>query len=157
MRGFGLVLIALLFWNSRSSAQIVTLAFVSDPSGISLAGSGSSAVSMSFGTVQAFGGTVPSGVTNSRAGNSWTLSTTIDVEVRQIGILSSSYTLTARMQVADLQNTWKLKAVSLSTTSTTITTTGAYGTTPDSFSLTVPFSASAGTINNTIDITATAN
>jgi hypothetical protein len=157
MRGCGLLLFALLFWNTRSSAQVVLLAFASDPSGISLSGSGSSAVSMNFGNVQAFGGTVPSGVTKSRVGNSWILSTTIDVQVTQIGILSSSYTLTARLQAADLKNTWKLKAVSLSTASATITTTGAYGTTPNSFSLTVPFSASAGAINNTINITATAN
>jgi hypothetical protein len=157
MRGFGLALAALLlFCNARSSAQIVTLAFVSDPSGITLSGSGTPAVSMNFGNVQAFGGTVPSGVTKSSGGNSFILSTTIGVQVTQIG-LSSSYTLTARLQAADLQNTWKLNAVSLSTASTTITTTGTYGTTADSFSLTVPFSATAGTINNTINITAIAN
>jgi hypothetical protein len=157
MRDFGLLLIALLLWNGRSSAQVVLLAFVSDPSGIALSGSGTSSVSMNFGTLQAFGGTVPSGVAKTVAANSWTLSTTIDVKVTQIGILSSSYTLTAGLQAADVLNTWKLKTVSLSTTSATITTTGAYGTTPESFSLTVPFSASAGAINNTINLTATAN
>jgi hypothetical protein len=157
MRCFGLVLGALLLYSCRSSAQIVTLAFVSDPSGITLAGSGTSSVSMNLGTVQAFGGTVPSGVTKTVAGNRWTLSTTLDVQVTQIGILSSSYTLTARLQAADLQNTWALRAVTLSTTSATITTTGTYGTTANSFSLTVPFSALAGSINNTINVTATAN
>ena len=140
-----------------SSAQVVTLKFASDPSGIVLSGSGTSAASLNFGTVQAFGGTVPSGVTQTTGASSLTLGTLIDLQVTQIGILSSSYTLTAQLQSADLQNTWKWQSVTLSTTNTTITTAGAYGTTSNSFSLTVPFSAQAGSISNTINITATAN
>src|SRR5260370_21543654 len=76
MRRFWLVLIALFFWSRPASAQVtLTIAFVSDPSGITLSGSGTSSASLSFGTVQAFGGTVPSGVTKSVAGNSCALST----------------------------------------------------------------------------------
>lgn len=156
MRIFGLVIAAMLFCTCRSSAQIVTLKFSSDSSGIVLSGSGTSAVSLSFGTVQAFGGTVPSGVTKTTGTNSWTLSTIVDVQVTQVGI-SSSYTLTAQLSSADVQNTWKWQSVTLSTASSTITATGAYGTTPSTFSLTVPFSASAGAISNTIEFTATAN
>src|SRR5260370_24111209 len=84
MRRFWLVLIALFFWSRPASAQVtLIIAFVSDPSGITLSGSGTSSASLSFGTVQAFGGTVPSGVTKSVAGNSWTLSTPFDVLVQE--------------------------------------------------------------------------
>jgi hypothetical protein len=164
MRVFGLVLAALLLWSSRGLAQTtLTVAFISDPSGISLSGSGTSSASLSFGTVQAFGGTLPTGVAKSVAANNWTLSTPIDVRVQKGALdiqdlLSTSYTLTARLQAADVQNTWKLHSVTLSTTSATITSTGAYNSTvAHSFSLTVPFSASAGGISNTINITVTAN
>lgn len=164
MRRSWLVLIALLFWSRPASAQFtLTIAFVSDPSGITLSGSGTSSASLSFGTVQAFGGTVPSGVTKSVAGNSWTLSTPFDVLVQKgaldvIDALSTSYTLTARLQAADIQDTWKFNSVVLSTTAATITATGIYGsTTSYGFSLTVPFSASAAAISNTINFTAVAN
>jgi hypothetical protein len=81
------------------------------------------------------------------------------VQVSYSGILpaSTSYTLTAQLQSADVQNTWKWQSVALSTGSSTITTNTAYGTAVDSFSLTVPFTESAGTISNTINVTVTAN
>ncbi len=161
MRRSCLVLVALLFWSCRASAQLtLTVAFVSDPSGITLSGSGTSSASLSFGTVQAFGGTVPSGVTKSVAGNSWTLSTPFDVLVQKgvLDSLSANYTLTAKLQAADIQDTWKFNSVVLSTTAATITATGIYGnTTSYGFRLTVPFSASAGAISNTINFTAVAN
>jgi hypothetical protein len=160
MRSFWLVLVALLLSSGRSSAQLtLSLTFVSDPSGIVLSGSGTSAASMSFGSVQAFGGTVPSGVTKSTNASSYTLATTIDVQVQKgvLDLLSPSYTLTATLQTSDLTNTWKFNSVMLSTTAATITSAGAYGTTANSFSLTVPFSASAGAISNTINFTVTAN
>jgi hypothetical protein len=158
MRGFGLVVLALLLCGGRGWAQ-VALAFVSDPSGIALSGSGTSAASMSFGSIRAFGGTVPSGVTKSTNASSFTLQTTIDVQVQRglLDLLSPSYTLTARLQTSDLTNTWKFNAVTLSTTAATITSTGAYGTTANSFSLTVPFSAGAGAVSNTINFTVIAN
>ncbi len=162
MRGFWLVLVAMLLWSSRSSAQLtLTLAFVSDPSGIALAGSGSSAASVSFGSVQAFGGVVPSGVTKSRAGSTWTLSTPIDFTVQKGGldvldVLSTHYMMTAQLLAADAQNTWKLNSVTLSTTAATIAPSTVYGTVAYTFTLTIPFSAAAGTISNTISVTVTA-
>jgi hypothetical protein len=153
-----LVLIAMLFLSCRSTAQIVVLAIVSDPSGITLTGSGSSAAVMTFGTVQAFGGTVPSGVTKTVGANNWTLTTPIDLQVTQlILMLSPNYNLTAQLMFADAQNTWKLNSVTLSTAASTITAAHAYGTAAYTFSLTIPFSAAAGLISNTINLTATAN
>ena len=161
-----LVFFALLMCSSRSSAQnpfTLNLVFVSDPGGASLAGSGTSSASLNFGTVRSFGGTVPSGVTKSVGASNWTLNTTIDVNVTKGGldildILSTSYTLTASLQATDFQNTWKWNSITLSTATSTITTTGVYGSSPAySFSLTIPFSAPAGTISNTINFTAVAN
>jgi hypothetical protein len=156
MRLFALLIITIAACTSRSSAQIVTLKFASDPSGIVLSGSGTSAASLIFGTVQAFGGTLPSGVSKSMNSNTWTLSTLIDVQVSQTGILSSSYALTAQLGSADANNTWKWQSVTLSTASSTITTAAAYGTTVTTFRRTVPFSEAAGSISTTVNITVTA-
>jgi hypothetical protein len=134
-----------------------------DPSGIALSGSGSAATSASFGTVRAFGGSVPTGVTKTADASGFTLNTTIDVNVSKglldlLDLLSTSYTLRAQLLVADSQNTWKWNSVSLSTTPATITAAGNYrSTTPYTFSLTIPFSEAARTISNTIQLTAVAN
>lgn len=134
-----------------------------DPGGIALSGSGTSSASANFGTVAAFGGTVPSGVTKTAGASSFTLNTTIDINVSKgaldvLDALSMSYTLTAKLQAADAQNIWKWNSVTLSTAAATITSAGTYAsTTPYTFSLTVPFSAAAGTISNTIQMTAVAN
>jgi hypothetical protein len=61
----------------------VSLTFVTDASGITLGNSGTSAVTVAFGSVQAYGGSVPSGVTKTvNAPTNWTLSTPIDVVVQ---------------------------------------------------------------------------
>jgi hypothetical protein len=164
MRVYAFFIILLIACASHSSAQTITLTFSSDPSGIVLSGSGTSAASLSFGTVQAFGGTVPSGVSKATDANArtCTLSTTVDVEVTYsrgfLGAASSSYSLAAQLQSADVQNTWKWQSVALSTARSTIATNSAYSTTtPNSFSLVIPFTESAGSISNTIDVTVTAN
>jgi hypothetical protein len=150
-------LVFVLMQSSPAWAQVVTLTISTDPTGITLTGSGTPAAALAFGSVQAFGGTVPSGVTKSVGANSWTLDTVIDLNVQVTGLPSSSYTLAAFLLVADAQNTWKLKSVPFSTTLTTVTTSGAYGTTPYHLSLTVPFSAAAASITNTVHILVTSN
>lgn len=159
MRGFWLVLVlaVALLGSGSAPAQTLTLTFVSDGSGIGLSGSGTDAASMSLGTVQALGGTVPSGVTQQTDATSFTLSTPIGVEVMHSGSVSLSYTLTGKLLFSDSENTWKINAVTLSTSAATITSSGAYGLTASNFSLTVPFSASAGSISNTISFTVTSN
>jgi hypothetical protein len=152
-----MLLMAMLLLSGRTSAQVIlSFTIISDPSGITLTGSGTPAATMSFGAVQAFGGSVPSGVTKTVGANSWTLSTPIDLHVTQLGI-SASYRLTAQLTLADAQNTWKLNAVTLSTAASTITASHGYGTAAYTFSLTIPFSAAAGLISNTINLVVTAN
>jgi hypothetical protein len=153
---FWLAFIVMLLWSGRSSAQIVVLTIASDPSGVTLGGILPTAVTLSFGTAQAFGGTVATGVTKTVGASNWTLSTPIDVTVTQVGI-STSYHMTAQLTAADATNTWSLNSIAFSTTTATITNSHAYGTAPYSLSLTIPFSAAAGSISNTVNITVTAN
>jgi hypothetical protein len=158
-----LVLAAVLLWSGRSCAQLgltISVQFITDPSGLALSGSGTAAATAAFGTVQAYGGTVPAGVTKTVGASNWILSTPIDVLVQKgtLDLISMSYTLTAALQASDLTNTWKFNSLTLSTTSSTITASGVYAATVVyNFSLTVPFSAAAGAINNTINFTVTAN
>jgi hypothetical protein len=143
---------------TATTVASVSLTFVSDGSGITLGSSGTSAVTVAFGSVQAYGGTVPTGVTRTVNGTTnWSLSTPIDVVVQVANQTSSNYTLTADLQTTDATNTWQLGSTTLTTTSSTLTSTGAYGTTAYTFKLTIPFSAAAGAISNTINFTATAN
>ena len=136
----------------------VSLTFNSDGAGITLGGTGTSAATVAFGSVQAYGGSVPNGVTRVVNGTSnWSLSTPIDVAVEVANQTSSNYTLTAALQSSDSTNTWQLAALSLGTSPVTLTSTGAYGSTAYTFKLTIPFSEAAGAISNTINFTATAN
>jgi hypothetical protein len=143
-----------------ATAQMLTLTFTSDPSGISMAGSGTATAFMAFGNVQAFGGTVPAGVTKSVNGTTnWTLSTPFDLLVTKSGLVSSSYTVTAQLLILDSKNTWKVGSKTVTkAAAVTITTVGSYGlNTAYTFSLTIPFSAAAGSIFNAMSIIVTSN
>jgi hypothetical protein len=144
---------------TATTVASVSLTFVTDGAGIALGGSGSSAATIAFGSVQAYGGAVPGGVTRTvNAPTNWSLATPFDVDVQVANQTSSNYTLTAALQTTDAVNTWLLGATTLTTTAQTLTSTGAYGvTTPYTFKLTIPFSAAAGAISNTINFVATAN
>ncbi len=137
----------------------VSLTFVTDPSGITLAGTGTSAATVAFGSVQAYGGVVPANVTKTVNGIiNWTLSTPFDVVVEVANQTSSNYTLTAQLNTADAVNTWKIGATTITSASAaSLTATGAYGTSVYTLNLTIPFSAAAGAISNTINFVATAN
>jgi hypothetical protein len=143
---------------SATTVASISLTFASDGSGISLGSSGTSAVTVAFGSVQAYGGSVPTGVTRTVNGTTnWSLSTPIDVVVQVANQSSSNYTLTAGLQNSDATNTWQIGSTTLSTSASTLTSTGTYGTTAYTYKLTIPFSATAGSISNTINFTATAN
>jgi hypothetical protein len=131
---------------------------VTDAAGITLGGSGTSAATIAFGSVQAYGGSVPTHVTKTVNGTTnWSLATPFDVVVEVANQTSSNYTLTAALQTTDATNTWALGATTLTTTAQSLTATGAYGSTAYTLTLTIPFSAAAGAISNTINFTATAN
>jgi hypothetical protein len=143
---------------TATTVASISLTFVTDGAGITLGGTGTAAATIAFGSVQAYGGSVPAGVTKVvNAPTNWSLSTPFDVGVQLANQTSSNYTLTAAIASADATNTWSLGATNLTTTPATLTSTGAYGSTPYTFKLTIPFSAAAGAISNTINFVATAN
>ena len=137
----------------------VSLTFVTDDAGITLGGSGTSAATIAFGTLRAFGGTVPAGVTFIPSnGTAYGVSTPFDVNVSLSNSSSPDYTLTAALQSSDAVNTWDVSGTTLTTTAQALTIAGTYGTpTPYTFTLSIPIAASAGSISNTMNFVATAN
>jgi hypothetical protein len=144
---------------SVTVASSVSFVIQSDASGLTLTNSGTSAVTAAFGTMSAYGGTVPTGVTRTVNGTTnWKISTPFDVVVQVANQSSSTYTLTAQLQSSDSTNTWQIGSTTLSSSSaSTLTSSGTYGSTQYTFALTFPFSEAAGVISNTINFVATAN
>src|SRR5690349_15876899 len=149
--GLALILTTRVSAQCLPAACSLTLTLQADPSGIGLGGSGTSSATMSFGAMQAFGGGLPSGVSKVVNSTSWTISTPFDVKVTCINLinllpctllLSSSYTLTAQLQLPDTNNTWKVQGFVLNNASaSTLTSSGTYGQVSGyTFALTVPFS-----------------
>jgi len=168
------VLLVVPLAESLANAQCVpavcalAISVQSDASGLALGGSGTAAASMSFGTMRAFGGTVPSGVTRTVTGSTWTISTPFDVQVTCSNLLtllpctlllSPTFTLTAQLQSSDVTNTWKINSLALnSSTATTLVSAGSYGVASSyTFALTIPFAESPGIVSNTINFVAVAN
>lgn len=140
----------------------LTVSLQSDPSGITLSGSGTAATGMSFGTMQAYGGTVPTGVTKSLGSSNWTISTPFDIKVTctNLGtllpctlLITPTYNLFAELLVADSINTWAVSGTTLNNTSyAVLTTSGTYGAVvPWTFSLAIPFTETSGLIVNSIN------
>jgi len=144
---------------SATVASSISMTFGSDASGIVLGGAGTNAATLAFGSIQAYGGVVPTGATRVVNGTtSFTYSSPFDINVAEENSTSSSYTLAALLS-ASSPDTFAVDAVTLSTSSQTITATGAYATNAlHTLALTVPFSIASGTvINSNVNFTATAN
>jgi hypothetical protein len=144
---------------SATVASSIGLTVTSSTTGVTLGGAGTSAATMAFGSISPHGGTVPTGATRVVNGTiSFTYSSPFDVTVTEQNSSSSCYTLAALLS-ASSPDTFAIDAVTLSTTSKTITATGIYGSSAQyTLALTVPFSAPGGTaISDTVDFTATAN
>ncbi|HET9839422.1 MAG TPA: hypothetical protein VFR84_14420 [Candidatus Angelobacter sp.] len=144
----------------------ISLVFDTDPAGVTLGAAGTSAASANFGNVSAFG-PLSAGVTRpSVTAANFTVRTIFDVQVIQGGLNSTTYTLAANLAaVAPTGMNYKVDTVTLTTTSQTVQTNGAYGTdVPHNLDLVVSTAApgaggpAVGTpITVTINFTATAN
>ena len=144
----------------------LAIAFDSATGGVPLGASGSSAATLNFGTIAAYGA-VPAGVTRTGpSGGSFTVSTPFSVKVTAGGLSSQSYTLTAQLaSAAPTGLTYKVDSVTLSTGSQTVQANGAYGSdvghTLYLQALTAPASgggpAVGSALTDTINFTATAN
>jgi len=144
----------------------ISLVFDSDPGGVALGNNGSSAASLNFGVISAFG-PLAAGVTRPAVGaNTYTVRTLFDVQVIQAGSTSPNYTLTAQLAAAAPTGfAYAVDAVTLTTAAQTIQTNGTYGTdVQHSLNLTVSTAApgaggpAVGTpLSATINFTATSN
>lgn len=184
MKGYSQVrsiaMAALLLWSTTLLAQTatgtinatlnnksgITLVFDSDPGGVVLGGTGSSAASVNLGTISAFG-PLASGVTRPTVtAGSYTVQTLFDVQVIEGGLTSPSYTLSAQLaSAAPTGFSYAIDAITLTTAAQNIQTNGAYNTdVQHALNLTVSTAApgaggpAVGTpLSTTINFTATSN
>jgi len=107
----------------------IALIFDSNSGGVSLGGNASSAASLDFGTITAFG-PLASGVTRPSVGaNSFTVQSLFNVQVIQGGLSSTSFNLSAQLAAAAPTGfTYQVDTVSLSTSAQTIQTNATYNT-----------------------------
>lgn len=144
----------------------IALVFDTDPAGVALGNSGTSAASLNFGVVSAFG-PLSAGVTRPTVlAGSYTVRTLFDVNVTAGGGNSPNYTLSANLAAAAATGfSYAVDAVTLTTAAQNIQTNGAYGTdVQHSMNLTISTAAPGaggpvvGTpVSATINFLATAN
>jgi len=144
----------------------IALVFNSDAAGVALGNNGSSAATLNFGTISAFGVLGPGVTRTSVTAANFTVRTIFDVQVTQGGLASPSYTLAANLAAAAPTGfTYLVDGVSLTTTSQTVQANGTYSNNiPHNLDLTVLTAApgaggpAVGTpLTSTINFTATAN
>jgi hypothetical protein len=139
-------------------ASSIGLTFETDGSGVALTGAGTSAATLGFGTVSAFGTIATGNVTRVVAAADFTVSTPFGVKVVRANSNSADYTLTAALGLADATNTWTVNSTDLTTSNQTLGSTYAYGSAVShSMKLKVPFTAAAGALSRDVNFTATAN
>lgn len=136
----------------------IWIIFNSDAAGVALGNAGTSAASLNFGTVGMFT-TPPAGVTQTRTAIDFTVSSPFDVFVDTGGTTSTSYRLQANLLSAPGVYTFKVDAVTLTTTAATVVAADPnYRTNVQhTMYLTVPQTAPAGAVSNTVNFTVTAN
>jgi hypothetical protein len=107
----------------------ISLVFDTDAAGVALGAAGTSAASVNFGNISAFGPLSPGVTRPSVTAGNFTVQTMFDVQVIQGGLTSTSYTLTANLAAAAPTGfSYKIDAVTLTTTAQTIQANGAYNT-----------------------------
>jgi len=121
----------------------IALVFDSDPGGVTLGSPGTSAATLSFGTISAFGPLSPGVTRTSVTAASFTVRTVFDVQVIQGGGNSASYTLTAQLGSAlPTGFSFNVDGVTLAGALTTIQANGAYNVdVPHNLDLTVSTAA----------------
>jgi hypothetical protein len=147
----------------------IALVFNSVAGNVQLGNNGSSAVTLNFGTVSAFGGLsagVARALTPPVNPTSYTVSTFFDVQVIQGGLTSPNYTLSAQLAAAAPTGfTYAVDAVTLTAAAQNIQTNGTYNANVQhSLNLTISTAApgaggpAVGTpLTTTINFTATSN
>jgi hypothetical protein len=78
----------------------ISLVFDTDPRGVTLGAAGTSAATLNFGTISAFGPLAPGVTRPSVTATNYTVRTVFDVQVSQGGLNSATYTLSAQLASA---------------------------------------------------------
>jgi hypothetical protein len=135
----------------------INLTFATDASGLAVTGTGTSTASLPMGNVSMYSGTLPANVTKTVNGIvSFSLATPFDVRVDLANSASTAYTLNATLQTADAINHWFIGATDISAaTPYALTAAGVFATpVPYTLKITVPATATAGVITNSINFSA---
>lgn len=136
----------------------ISLTFETDASGVSLTGAGTSAATLAFGTVSAYGTIATANVIRAVGGSDFTVSSPFGVKIVKANSSSANYTLQAALGSADATNTWTVNTTALTTSNQTLGSSFSYGSAvPHTMKLTVPFTASAGAVSKSVNFTATSN
>jgi hypothetical protein len=110
-----------------TNKNAIALVFQTDPAGVTLGAAGTSAATLDFGQISAFGPLSPGVSRPAITASSFTVRTVFDVQVIQGGLTSTSYTLSAQLASAlPAGFSFKVDGVSLVTTASTIQTNGVY-------------------------------
>lgn len=111
--------------NNRNG---IALVFDTDPAGATLGGTGTSVVTVNFGSISAFG-PLSAGITRPAVtAANYTVRTVFDVKVTQGGVSSTSYRLLANLAAAAPAGlSYKVDAVTLNTNQQTIQNNAIYG------------------------------
>jgi hypothetical protein len=142
---------------TASVESSIAMTFETDTAGVALTGAGTNAATMALGNISAYKA-VSAGVARTVAASDFTVSSLFGVKVVKANSASATYRLAAALGSADTTNTWKINAVTLTTTSQDVGTGLSYGSAVShTMYLTVPFSATAGAISKVLNFTVTAN
>lgn len=137
----------------------ITMVLNSNAAGVALGGS-STAATLNFGNISAYGTIGTAGVTRSVLAPNFTVSTPFNVVVDKANGASAGWTLTAGLAAADATNIWALNGNVITNAAALLPgAPNAYGGTGTVYTLalTIPLTSSSGVISNTINLTATAN
>jgi hypothetical protein len=138
----------------------LNLTFITDAAGLAVTGTGTATASLPFGNVQMFGAAAVTGLTQTLTGlTAFTIATPVDIRADISNSTSTTYSLAAALATADAINTWTVGGVNISSGASTVVaaTAGYAANTPYVFAITIPATATAGLITNTVNFTATSN
>ncbi len=121
----------------------IALVFDTDPAGVTLGGAATSAATLNFGAISAFGPLAPGVTRTSVTTTNFTVRTIFDVQVIQGGLNSTSYTLRAQLGSAlPTGFGFAIDGVTLANSPSSIQTSGTYDVNvPHNLDLTVSTAA----------------
>lgn len=152
----GLAVIPDPAFAQRGGGAPITLTFQSASGALPVGGAGTSAGSLSFGSVSAYKALTP-GVSRLLGSTDYRISTQFGVLVTKVGGTSPNYTLRARLLLAHALE-WEIDGVDMTTSYATVALTQPYGSTlTHDLTFVVPFTYSSGLVTTTLDVLAISN